>query len=182
MTTTLPAYRGDAAELHPRVRLTTQSLRDDEIRAIADTAFRDDNPTRFECVRHAALMFERAGYAIARSAETRPAATPRTITLGRLAIDGTRRTVHYDKREIVLKNREFALLEILARHPGRVFMRPQLLDMVWPHAYDGDERTVDVHVARIRQKLGETPQHPSLILTVRGAGYKLTPPTTMRLA
>jgi DNA-binding response OmpR family regulator len=68
----------------------------------------------------------------------------------------------------------------LARHPGQVFIRSQLLDLVWPRSYEGDERTVDVHVARLRCKLSE-PQPPRLILTIHGIGYKLAAPK-IRLA
>jgi DNA-binding response OmpR family regulator len=161
-------------------RLATQSLCDEEIRAIADSVYRSDNPMRFESVRYSALMFERAGYSITRGGDVRPA--PRasnTIILGGLVIDPNQRTVRYNNREIVLKTREFDLLAVLARHPGQVFVRAQLLDIVWPRSYEGDERTVDVHIARLRRKLCE-PQPPRLIITVHSIGYKLAAPT-MRL-
>ena len=175
-----PPSRGLVEPRPGSCRLATRSLDDEEIRAIADSVYRSDNPMRFESVRYSALMFERAGYAIARAGDIRTAArTPQTITLGGLVIDPNQRTVHLDRREIALKTREFDLLELLARHPGQVFIRSQLLDLVWPRSYDGDERTVDVHVARLRCKLNE-PQPPRLILTVHGIGYKLAAPK-MRL-
>jgi DNA-binding response OmpR family regulator len=181
MIKSLPASPSDVAAPRPgSCRLATQSLCDEEIRAIADSVYRGDNPMRFESVRYSALMFERAGYSIARSADARPVArASQTVVLGGLVIDPNQRTVRYDRREISLKVREFDLLELLARHPGQVFIRSQLLDIVWPRSYEGDERTVDVHVARLRRKLGE-PQPPRLILTVHGIGYKLATPK-MRL-
>jgi DNA-binding response OmpR family regulator len=181
MIRSLPIPSPDLTGSRPgSCRLATQSLCDEEIRAIADNVYRNDNPMRFESVRYSALMFERAGYWITRPGDVRPA--PRasnTIILGGLVIDPNQRSVRYDSREIVLNSREFDLLEIMARHPGQVFVRSQLLGIVWPRSYEGDERTVDVHVARLRRKLGE-PHPPRLIITVHSIGYKLAAPT-MRL-
>jgi DNA-binding response OmpR family regulator len=112
-------------------RLATQFLCDEEIRAIADSVYRSDNPMRFESVRYSALMFERAGHSIARSSEVRPMAlASRTIVLGGLVIDPNQRTVYCERRETALKTREFDLLELFARDPGQVFIRSQLLDIV----------------------------------------------------
>jgi DNA-binding response OmpR family regulator len=72
-----------------------------------------------------------------------------------------------------LTPREFDLLAFLARHPGRALTRDELLRKVWGYDYVGETRTVDVHVRRLRAKLGE---HHALIETVLGAGYKLIPP------
>lgn len=163
-------------------RLTTRSLRDDEIRAIADATYRDDNPLRYEGVRQAALMFERAGYTIGQGTQISALALPpQPIIAGELVVDAIHRTVHYAGRELPLKPREFGLLEILARHPGQVFTRVHLLDLVWPRDFNGAERTVDVHVARIRRELNE-PRSPRLILTVHGVGYKLAAPPANRAA
>lgn len=172
MITTFHETTSDEAEPRECRRLTTRSLRDDEIRAIADANYRGDNPLRFDCVRLAALMFERAGYSICLSPEFSPLAVPpQPIVVGDLVVDAMHRTVRFGSRELDLKPREFGLLEILARHPGQVFTRAHLLDCVWPRDYDGDERTVDVHIARLRRRLGAP-----LILTVHGAGYKLGAP------
>jgi DNA-binding response OmpR family regulator len=169
MITTFHEITSDEAERPQRDRLTTRSLRDDEIRAIADITYRGDNPLRFDCVRHAALMFERAGYSITLSPEISPlAVAPEPIVVGSLVVDVMHRAVRFGRRELDLKPREFGLLEILARHPDQVFSRAHLLDCVWPRDYDGDERTVDVHIARLRQRLGA-----KLIQTVHGVGYKL---------
>ena len=172
MITTFQDLTSDDNEPRSRNRLTTRSLRDDEIRAIADANYRGDNPLRFDCVRLAALMFERAGYSISLSPEVSPLAVPpQPIVVGNLVVDVMHRSVRFGGRELDLKPREFGLLEILARHPGQVFSRAHLLDCVWPRDYDGDERTVDVHIARLRSRLGAP-----LILTVHGAGYKLAAP------
>ncbi|GAB4250194.1 MAG: hypothetical protein Kow00122_07700 [Thermoleophilia bacterium] len=74
--------------------------------------------------------------------------------------------------EIPLTATEFRLLLELARHRGQVLTRDQLLDRVWGYTYLGDSRLVDVHVQRLRAKIEPDPAHPSLILTVRGVGYK----------
>jgi DNA-binding response OmpR family regulator len=169
MITTFQEITSAEVERPQRDRLTTRSLHDDEIRAIADITYRGDNPLRFDCVRQAALMFERAGYSITLSPEISPlAVAPEPIVLGNLVVDAIHRSVRFGRRELDLKPREFGLLEILARHPGQVFSRAHLLDCVWPRDYDGDERTVDVHIARLRHRLGA-----NLIQTVHGVGYKL---------
>ena len=169
MITTFQETTSDETERRQHNRLTTRSLRDDEIRAIADATYRGDNPLRFDCVRQAALMFERAGYSISLRPEISPlAVAPQPIVVGNLVVDAMHHTVRLGRRELDLKPREFGLLEILARHPGQVFSRAHLLDCVWPRDYDGNERTVDVHIARLRRHLGAR-----LILTVPGTGYKL---------
>jgi DNA-binding response OmpR family regulator len=76
--------------------------------------------------------------------------------------------VRVDGTEIELTQREFDLLEFLLRHRGQVVTRDQLLESVWGFISPGETRTVEVHVAQLRKKLG----HPELIRTVRGLGYK----------
>jgi|GEM_PF-2475407 DNA-binding response OmpR family regulator len=182
MTTVLRSTT-DAAAFQPHGRLPTRSLRDDEIRAIADATYRSDNPLRFESVRQAALLFERVGYTITRDPQVSALALPpQPIAVGGLAVDPMRRSVHLDGREIGLKTREFDLLSVLARHPGQVFTRAQLLDLIWPRDFEGNDRTVDVHVARLRHKLGQPRPSQRLVLTVQGVGYKLAAPPTSRVA
>ena len=181
MVTSLQTLVGDIAERVPQTGLATHSLRADEVRAIADAFYRGDNPLRFESVRQAALMFERAGYRISRSPISQAPIMSR-ITVGRLVVDRAGRLVVYNGREIGLKTREFDLLDVLARHPGQVFTRLQLLELAWPQGFDGGERTVDVHVRRIRRGLGDSPTRPELILTIHGIGYKLAIPRGMHRA
>src|SRR5271165_5380163 len=91
----------EAKSLDARDRLTTRSLSDDEIRAIADATYRSDNPLRFESVRQAALLFERAGYTVTRDPEVSALAVPpQPITVGPLTIDPMQRSVQLDGRVI----------------------------------------------------------------------------------
>ena len=69
--------------------------------------------------------------------------------------------------------KEFELLEMFLRNPGRVLTRGQLIDRVWGSDYVGDTKTLDVHVKRLRAKLEDNPSEPTLLVTVRGLGYKL---------
>jgi DNA-binding response OmpR family regulator len=88
---------------------------------------------------------------------------------GSLRIDPSTFRVHYKAREVRMTRKEFSLLSELARNQGRVLTRETLLDRVWGMNYFGDSRTLDVHIRRLRQKLGE----PALIETVTGIGYRL---------
>ena len=97
---------------------------------------------------------------------------PRTLTIGPLTINPGSYTVHRGADEIPLTVTEFRLLYELARHAGQVLTRDQLLELVWGYTYLGDSRLVDVHVQRLRAKIEDDPAHPSLVLTVRGVGYK----------
>ncbi|MFF8091717.1 winged helix-turn-helix domain-containing protein [Streptomyces sp. NPDC016675] len=90
-------------------------------------------------------------------------------------IDAARRTAAVDGRELDLTYLEFELLAHLVTHPHRVHTRDQLVMTVWGYGHVGDGRTVDVHVARLRRKLGA--EHRRTIQTVRRVGYKYTPPT-----
>ncbi|MFD4724136.1 winged helix-turn-helix domain-containing protein [Streptomyces seoulensis] len=90
-------------------------------------------------------------------------------------IDAVRRIAHVDGRELDLTYLEFELLAHLVAHPHRVHTRDQLVTTVWGYGHVGDGRTVDVHIARLRRKLGAQYRHA--IQTVRRVGYKYTPPT-----
>ena len=89
-------------------------------------------------------------------------------TLGPVTLARGAREVRVDGREVELTQREFDLLEYLMRHSGQVVSRDALLETVWGFVSPGETRTVEVHVAQLRKKLG----HPDLIRTVRGVGYK----------
>jgi DNA-binding response OmpR family regulator len=92
-----------------------------------------------------------------------------------LRVDLEAHEAHCAGTRLDLTPREFDLLAFLARHPGRALSRDELLRKVWGYDYVGETRTVDVHVRRLRAKLGD---HHGLIATVLGAGYKLTAPET----
>jgi two-component system response regulator ResD len=98
----------------------------------------------------------------------RSAATEDVMELGPVTLAAGAREVRVDSTEIELTQREFDLLEFLLRHRGQVVTRDQLLESVWGFISPGETRTVEVHVAQLRKKLG----HPELIRTVRGVGYK----------
>ena len=103
--------------------------------------------------------------AVLRRAE--PAA-PEELVLGDVVVRHAEREVLVAGRPVELTVKEFDLLAFLLAHPGVVFSREQLLDRVWELTFSGGTRTVDVHVAQVRRKLGR----PELVRTVRGAGYK----------
>jgi len=107
--------------------------------------------------------------AIGRQASTVPTA-PDEIRSGELSIDEATYTARLRARVLDLTFKEFELLKFLAQHPGRVFTRAHLLQEVWGYDYFGGTRTVDVHVRRLRAKLG--PEHEALIGTVRNVGYR----------
>jgi DNA-binding response OmpR family regulator len=102
------------------------------------------------------------------AAQQMPAAEE--IRSGDLAIDEATYQARVGTRPLDLTFKEFELLKYLAQHPGRVFTRAQLLQEVWGYDYFGGTRTVDVHVRRLRAKLG--PEREALIGTVRNVGYK----------
>lgn len=97
-----------------------------------------------------------------------------TVTIGDLTIEEETYTARLKGRALELTYKEFELLKYLAQHAGRVFTRAQLLQEVWGYDFFGGTRTVDVHVRRLRSKLG--PEHDSLIGTVRNVGYKFVTP------
>ena len=96
------------------------------------------------------------------------------IQSGAIVIDEAGYSAKLDGHQLDLTYTEFELLKYLAQHPGRVFSRQQLLSDVWGYDYYGGTRTVDVHVRRLRAKLG--PEHESVIGTVRNVGYRFVVP------
>ncbi len=97
------------------------------------------------------------------------------LRVGELVIDEATYTAKLRKRTLELTYKEFELLKYLAQHAGRVFTRAQLLQEVWGYDFFGGTRTVDVHVRRLRAKLG--PEHEQMIGTVRNVGYKFERPS-----
>ncbi len=107
-------------------------------------------------------------------AEQTPQAPPGTIQIGDLRIDAENRAVTLGRRALVLTLKEFDLLLQFAQHPGRVYTRAQLLDLVWGYGYDGLEHTVNSHINRLRTKLERDPANPDYIQTVWGVGYRFS--------
>ena len=99
---------------------------------------------------------------------------PVTLTAGPLAADTACRRVTKNGTEIPLKNKEYELLLFLMRHPGQVFSREDLYEMIWGLESLGDNITVAVHMNRLREKLEDDPAHPQLLQTVWGVGYRLS--------
>ncbi|MCL3859541.1 response regulator transcription factor [Actinotalea sp. K2] len=137
----------------------------------ADFLLEDASPVEVET--RLRLVIERSGTAEANNA-------PEEISSGELTIDAGGYTARLRGRPLDLTYKEFELIKYLAQHPGRVFTRAQLLQEVWGYDYYGGTRTVDVHVRRLRAKLG--PEHEQLIGTVRNVGYRFDPPKDRRAA
>jgi two-component system response regulator RegX3 len=95
------------------------------------------------------------------------------LEAGPVRMDVERHVVSIDGSEQRLPLKEFELLEMFLRNPGRVLTRGQLIDRVWGSDYVGDTKTLDVHVKRLRARLEPAPATPQYLVTVRGLGYKL---------
>jgi len=99
------------------------------------------------------------------------------LQVGDLVVDFPRRQVRRAGKPVSLTATEWRVLEALASHPGYVLTRWQIIDRVYGGSFEGFERTVDVHVKNLRQKLEPNPQEPRYILTVHGVGYKFAQPS-----
>jgi DNA-binding response OmpR family regulator len=111
--------------------------------------------------------------AVTRRAKGRAGPALRPVRVGSLVVDPSSRSVTLRGRAIDLTAYEFALLHALAGRAGRVLSREQLMEFARGSSEDSFDRSVDVHVSRLRQKLGDDPKRPRLLKTVRGAGYVL---------
>jgi len=97
------------------------------------------------------------------------------LRFGELEIDPSGRRVLVGGEEVVLTQREFDLLAFLARHPGQVFTRDQLMEQVWRFSFYSDTSTVTVHIRRLRAKIEREPAQPRFVETVWGVGYRFAP-------
>ena len=116
--------------------------------------------------------------AMLRRARTRPAPVPsepagQGLVIGDLVVDEAARQVHLGGAPVALTRIEFDLLAALAAHPQLVLSRRQLVEMVWDTHWTGDAHLVDVHIGRIRKKLGDEVTSPRFIHTIRGVGYRM---------
>lgn len=98
------------------------------------------------------------------------------LVVGDLVVDPTRRDVTVAGAHVSLTAAQFAILQRMARHPGRVYSRLELLESFGDHTYEGYERTIDVHIKNIRKLIEDDPRSPRRLTTVRGAGYRLDTP------
>ena len=95
-----------------------------------------------------------------------------SIKAGNLEINLERHQVTLDNKPVILTPKEFDLLALLAANKSIVFSRNQLLEKIWGYEYEGDTRTVDVHIHWLREKIEQNPEEPHHLITVRGLGYK----------
>lgn len=93
------------------------------------------------------------------------------LTKGHISLDTEKRQAFKDGVPVELTMKEYDLIEFFMKKPGKVFSRENLLDLVWGYDYQGDIRTVDVHIRRLREKLEQNPASPAYILTKWGVGY-----------
>jgi DNA-binding response OmpR family regulator len=98
--------------------------------------------------------------------------TDEPLQRGDLHIDFAKRTTELADKPVQLTYVEFEILSVLARHPGRVYTRDMLLDRIWGDSAFRDQRTIDVHIRHLREKLERDPRNPEYLLTVRGVGYR----------
>ena len=106
-----------------------------------------------------------------------PAVSPeenKVIKVRDLSVNSVNRSVNLDGKDIRLTAKEFDLLSLFINNRGRVFSREEMLDAVWKNDYAGDERTVDVHIRRLREKVERNPTQPEFIFTKWGVGYYFT--------
>jgi len=129
-----------------------------------------------ELIARVKALFRRVD-ALAAQPET---AQPDTLRIGDLFIDTERRKVTLRGKPVELTAKEFALLLQFARHPGKVYTRTQLLDLVWNYGHDGYEHTVNSHINRLRAKIEQDPARPGYIRTVWGVGYKFAEPDELQ--
>jgi DNA-binding response OmpR family regulator len=162
--------RGSAA---PILMLTAKSTELDRVLGLELGA--DDYLTKpfslAELLARVKALLRRAE--LLRAAQAQAPGTASLIRNGALEIQPAKRQVRYRGTAIEFTALEFDLLLHFASHPGLVFSRAQLLDAVWGYSHDGYEHTVTTHINRLRTKLEADPMRPELILTVRGAGYKM---------
>ena len=97
------------------------------------------------------------------------------LEAGAIRLDEAARRVFREGHEVVMTMKEYDLIQFLMKHPGKVYSRDSLLNLVWGYDYLGDSRTVDVHIRRLREKLEENPAEPKRILTKWGVGYYFEP-------
>ena len=98
------------------------------------------------------------------------------VVRGHISLDPDGRAVWKGEQSVELTAKEFDLMELLMRNPGKVYSRESLLNLVWGYEYAGEDRTVDVHIRRLREKLELDPSDPALIMTKWGVGYYLRDP------
>ena len=152
----------------PIIMLTARSEKADMLMGFESGA--DDYVTKpFDIM----VLKARVRALLRRSSLTAPTgqAVPAALQRGHISVDEQRRTAWKNGEPVELTMKEFDLILFLMKNPGRVYSREALLDLVWGYEYQGDTRTVDVHIRRLREKLELDPAHPDYIATKWGVGY-----------
>lgn len=154
----------------PIIMLTARVEEEDRIQGLSIGA--DDYITKpfspREVVARVRVVLRRANN------ETSPLADVITYDNG-LTIDNIQHEIRLHDQDVLLTPTEFKILGALAKHPGRVYSRSQLVEIVQGHDFEGDDRVIDAHIKKIRQKIEATPSDPQIIMTVYGIGYKFNP-------
>lgn len=150
----------------PVIMLTAKDAEGDKIEGLEAGA--DDYITKPYSYRE---LLARVKAVLRRTGES-PVAEPR-LRAGRVVMDVERHEVRVAGEVVAMPRREFDLLELLLRNVDHVLTRAQIIERVWGADYEGDTKTLDVHVKRLRAKIEEAPGSPRVLVTVRGLGYKL---------
>ena len=154
----------------PIIMLTAKSENSDKLMGFACGA--DDYVTKpfniLELKARVRALLRRTAAAAAKQQEAGD------LTVGHIRLDPAERSAWKDGAQVELTAKEFDLMELLMRNPGRVYSRENLLNVVWGYEYVGDYRTVDVHIRRLREKLELDPANPEYIRTKWGVGYYLS--------
>ena len=154
----------------PIIMLTAKSEDSDKLMGFACGA--DDYVTKpfniLELKARVRALLRRTAAAAVKQQETGE------LTMGHIHLDPAERSAWKDGAQVELTAKEFDLMELLMRNPGRVYSRENLLNVVWGYEYVGDYRTVDVHIRRLREKLELDPANPEYIRTKWGVGYYLS--------
>lgn len=153
----------------PIVMLTARGEETDKVLGLGLGA--DDYVTKPFSPRELAARVQ----AVLRRSKSQHGSDQETMRFGPLRISARTRVVDRDGVDLRLTAREFDLLLFLARNPGQVFSRDQLMDAVWDYDFAGDAGTVTVHMRRLREKIEEDPSRPRYLKTVWGVGYKFEP-------
>ena len=152
----------------PILMLTAKASEDDRIHGLELGA--DDYLTKPFSPRELVL---RAKAILRRAASAADDEAPSSFGGGRLIVDEARREVHVQGAAVALTPTEFGVLVALARVPGRVYSRYELINRVRGYEFDGYERTIDSHVKNLRRKIERDPHEPEVVLTVLSGGYRL---------
>jgi two-component system response regulator RstA len=114
-------------------------------------------------------------HALSRRARGQAGPAAQELRIGRLVLDLASLSASLDGEPLSLTSYEFSLLRVLSENAGRVLSRERLLDLAKGNADEAFDRSIDVRISRLRHKLGDDPRHPTLLKTVRGSGYLLSP-------